>query len=110
MSVTGVLLWRGEVAVRSAAESMGAYPPIFHMCAMSALVYNAHSMAARQAQRRRTRKTIVDAAARLIAAGQTPSMSDVALAADVSRRTVYLYFPTLEQLLIDRSEERCVGK
>jgi AcrR family transcriptional regulator len=28
-------------------------------------------------------------------------VNDVAEAADVSRRTVYLYFPTLEQLLID---------
>jgi AcrR family transcriptional regulator len=28
-------------------------------------------------------------------------MSEVADAADVSRRTVYLYFPTVEQLLID---------
>ncbi len=28
-------------------------------------------------------------------------MNDVAEAADVSRRTVYLYFPTLEQLLLD---------
>ena len=37
----------------------------------------------------------------LVAAGQTPSVEEVARAADVSRRTVYLYFPTLEQLLID---------
>jgi len=55
----------------------------------------------RPAQRRRTRKAIVDAAVRLVAAGETPSVDDVARAADVSRRTVYLYFPTLEQLLID---------
>lgn len=57
--------------------------------------------AGRDRQRRRTRKAIVDAAAALIARGQTPSMADVAAAADVSRRTVYLYFPTLEQLLLD---------
>lgn len=55
----------------------------------------------RPAQRRRTRKAIVDAATELVVAGQTPSVDDVARAADVSRRTVYLYFPTLEQLLID---------
>src|SRR5690348_10356704 len=71
------------------------------MCAMSARAYNARQMAARQAQRRRTRKAIVDATAALIAAGQSPSMADIAAAADVSRRTLYLYFPTLEQLLID---------
>ena len=53
------------------------------------------------AQRRRTRKAIVGAAAELLAQGQTPSMAEVAEAADVSRRTVYMYFPTPEQLLID---------
>ena len=37
----------------------------------------------------------------LIAQGKTPSVADVAVAADVSRRTVYLYFPTFEQLLLD---------
>ena len=58
-------------------------------------------MSTREAQRRRTRKAIVDAAMRLLAEGETPSVADVAKAADVSRRTVYLYFPTFEQLLID---------
>ena len=52
-------------------------------------------------QRRRTRAAIVSAAADLIAAGHTPSVNDIADAADVSRRTVYLYFPTLDQLLLD---------
>lgn len=55
----------------------------------------------RPSQRRRTRKAIVDAAAQLVAAGQTPSVDEIARAAEVSRRTVYLYFPTLDQLLID---------
>lgn len=55
----------------------------------------------RPAQRRRTRKAIVDAAIALLAKGSTPSVADVAAAADVSRRTVYLYFPTFEQLLLD---------
>src|SRR3954452_15325920 len=52
-------------------------------------------------QRRRTRAAIVAAAADLLRAGRTPSVNDVAEAADVSRRTVYLHFPTLEQLLLD---------
>src|SRR5689334_6692937 len=52
-------------------------------------------------QRRRTRNAIVAAAAELIGQGQTPSVNDVAEAADVSRRTVYLHFPTIEQLLLD---------
>jgi AcrR family transcriptional regulator len=38
---------------------------------------------------------------RLIAAGESPSAADVAREADVSRRTIYLYFPTFEHLLID---------
>lgn len=36
-----------------------------------------------------------------MASGTTPSMAQVAEAAEVSRRTLYMYFPTLEQLLID---------
>jgi AcrR family transcriptional regulator len=55
----------------------------------------------RVAQRRRTRKAIVDATMGLLAAGGTPSVNDVAAAADVSRRTVYLHFPSLDQLLLD---------
>ena len=55
----------------------------------------------RVAQKRRTRKAIIAAAAELLAQGKAPSLSDVAAAADVSRRTVYMYFPTIDQLLID---------
>jgi AcrR family transcriptional regulator len=57
--------------------------------------------ALRPAQRRRTRKAIVDATMALLAQGKTPSIADVAAEADVSRRTVYLYFPTFDQLLLD---------
>jgi AcrR family transcriptional regulator len=55
----------------------------------------------RVAQKRRTRKAIVDATIALMARGRTPSVNDVAAAADVSRRTVFLYFPTFDQLLLD---------
>ena len=55
----------------------------------------------RVAQRNRTRQAIVDATMRLVSAGGTPSVSEIAEAAQVSRRTVYMYFPTLEQLLLD---------
>jgi len=55
----------------------------------------------RVAQKRRTRKAIVDAAGELLAKGKTPSVNDVAAAAEVSRRTVYMYFPTVDQLMID---------
>ncbi len=53
------------------------------------------------AQRRRTRKAIVEATSRLLTAGADPSINDIAAAADVSRRTIYTYFPTLDQLLLD---------
>jgi AcrR family transcriptional regulator len=43
----------------------------------------------------------VDAATRLLGEGGTPSVDEIAAAADVSRRTVYMYFPTLDQLLLD---------
>jgi AcrR family transcriptional regulator len=56
----------------------------------------------RYRQRRRTRAAIVSATADLLRSGVTaPGVSEIAEAADVSRRTIYQYFPTLEQLLID---------
>jgi AcrR family transcriptional regulator len=55
----------------------------------------------RAAQRRRTRRAIVEATSRLLVAGRDPSVNDIAAAADVSRRTIYTYFPTLDQLLLD---------
>jgi AcrR family transcriptional regulator len=55
----------------------------------------------RAAQRRRTRKAIVEATVQLLASGVTPTVVEIASAADVSRRTVYMYFPKLEHLLLD---------
>src|SRR4051794_9835293 len=61
----------------------------------------------RPAQRRRTRKAILEAAAALLAEGagaggsRTPSVADIAKAADVSRRTIYQSFPPLEHLVLD---------
>jgi AcrR family transcriptional regulator len=55
----------------------------------------------RVAQRRRTRRAILDAAARLLKEGGEPSVNEISAAADVSRRTVYLYYPTLDQLVLD---------
>jgi AcrR family transcriptional regulator len=55
----------------------------------------------RVAQRRRTRRAIVEAAGELLRSGAEPSVNEIAAAADVSRRTVYLYYPTLDQLVLD---------
>jgi len=62
---------------------------------------NADPGPGRAAQRRRTRAAIVAATARLLSAGADPSMADIAAAADVSRRTIYTYFSTLDHLLLD---------
>ena len=58
-------------------------------------------MADRQAQRRRTRQAIVAAAKDLLLQGEPVSADSVAAAADVSRRTVYMHFPSLDQLTLD---------
>lgn len=55
----------------------------------------------RYRQRRRTRTAIVDAATDLLRGGRTPGVAEIAEAADVSRRTIYQYFPTVDQLLLD---------
>lgn len=59
----------------------------------------------RSAQKRRTRRAILAAALEMMRRGETPSMSAVAEAAEVSRRTVYLHFPTQEQLLTEAALE-----
>src|SRR5262245_36559590 len=56
-------------------------------------------------QKRRMRVLLLRAAAELVAQGRAPSVTEVADAADVSRRTAYRYFPTQEQLLTEVSLE-----
>jgi AcrR family transcriptional regulator len=51
--------------------------------------------------RRRTRRAMVDAATRLVREGASPSLTEVADAAGVSRATAYRYFPTQESLLAE---------
>ncbi|MFC3231224.1 helix-turn-helix domain-containing protein [Marinibaculum pumilum] len=52
-------------------------------------------------RRRRTRKDLLEAAARLSADGHAPSMEEVAAEALVSRATIYRYFPNVESLLAE---------
>ena len=59
----------------------------------------------RSAQKRRTRRAILDAAVTLLRQGVTPTAATVAELADVSRRTVYQYFPNQEKLLTDAALE-----
>lgn len=57
----------------------------------------------RPAQRRRTRRAIIAATMRLVSEGKTPTIDEIAAAADVARRTVYTHFPTLDQLILEAS-------
>lgn len=59
----------------------------------------------RERQKGRTRKALLAAAGALLAEGRTPSVTDVADAAEVSRRTAYRYFPTPDQLLVEAALE-----
>lgn len=60
-------------------------------------------MSGRDNQRRRTRKALLEAAARLTRDGRKPSLEEVAEAALVSRATAYRYFPSIEALLVEAS-------
>lgn len=52
-------------------------------------------------QRSRTRKDLLAAANRLLTAGRSPTLDDVAAEALVSRATAYRYFPGVEALLVE---------
>lgn len=55
----------------------------------------------RDNQRARTRRDLVAAAVDLLGEGRTPTVTDVADAAGISRRTAYRYFPTVDQLVAE---------
>ncbi|MBC6953390.1 MAG: TetR/AcrR family transcriptional regulator [Leptolyngbya sp.] len=55
----------------------------------------------RDNQRHRTRKDLLEAAARLLRRGGVPDMDEVAAEAMVSRATAYRYFPSVEALLVE---------
>lgn len=60
--------------------------------------------AGRTNQKRRTRKALLEAAARLMKRGAgMPTLEDVAEEALVSRATAYRYFPGVEPLLVEAS-------
>ncbi len=62
----------------------------------------------RVAQRSRTRRAILHAAARLLARGGRPSLEEIAAEAEVSRATAYRYFPGLEALLSEAAVDALV--
>ncbi len=64
---------------------------------------DAETTLGRPNQRRRTRKDLLQAAARLMKQGRKPSLEEVAEEALVSRATAYRYFPSIEALLREAS-------
>jgi AcrR family transcriptional regulator len=59
----------------------------------------------RSRQKLRTKRQLLDVAVALITAGGTPTVAEVADAAEVSRRTAYRYFPSQEKLLTEAALE-----
>lgn len=62
-----------------------------------------NAVSGRANQRRRTRKDLLQAAARLMREGRKPNLDEIAEAAMVSRATAYRYFPGVEALLLEAS-------
>ena len=58
-------------------------------------------MTERRGQKSRTRKDLLRAASRLMQAGRSPALEEVAEEAMVSRATAYRYFPGVEALLTE---------
>jgi AcrR family transcriptional regulator len=63
----------------------------------------------RMNQKRRTRQALVIAAAGLVQRGETPTVAEVAEAAQVAKSTAYRYFPTQELLLATARLEAANG-
>lgn len=56
-------------------------------------------------QKLRTRRTLLETAAAMIAKGGRPTVTEVADAAEISRRTAYRYFPTQVKLMTEAALE-----
>ena len=63
------------------------------------MTYIETSESGRPAQRRRTRKAIVEATMGLLADGSTPTVAEIADAANVSVKTLFVYFRSKEDLV-----------
>ena len=46
----------------------------------------------------------------LLRDGHTPTLDEIAVAAEVSRRTIYMHFPSLDQLILDASMGALAGR
>jgi AcrR family transcriptional regulator len=59
-------------------------------------------------QKQRTRQALLDACARVLELGRTPTLAEVAEEALVSRATAYRYFPSIEALIEEAFFERAI--
>jgi AcrR family transcriptional regulator len=59
-------------------------------------------------QKTRTRKDLLQAAAKLVKQGSTPTLEEIAEEALVSRATAYRYFPSVEALLVEAAVDVAV--
>jgi AcrR family transcriptional regulator len=59
-------------------------------------------------QKTRTRKDLLQAAARLMKGGRTPTLEEVAEEALVSRATAYRYFPSIDTLMVEAAVDVAV--
>lgn len=66
------------------------------------------SKSGRPNQRSRTRKDLIEAAARLMKQGGRPSLEDVAAEALISRATAYRYFPSVDALMSEAAVDVAV--
>jgi AcrR family transcriptional regulator len=76
------------------------YVLLWHYCDIR-LKMNTREEQGRFRQRANTRALLVKTASQLIQSGEIPTVTAVAEAAQVSRRTAYRYFPSQEQLLAE---------
>lgn len=67
-----------------------------------------HASEAERGPRARTRRLMLETATRLMQAGVTPSVSEVAEAAEVSRATAYRYFPS-QAALVEAVVDEALG-
>jgi|SRR3569833_56818 len=72
---------------------------------MSRQLSNDAAGAGRRLQKQRTRKLLLETARELLQSGRQPTVTEVADAAGVSRRTAYRYFPTQDKLLAESALE-----
>jgi AcrR family transcriptional regulator len=63
----------------------------------------------RISQKLETRRQILQTALRLVRSGRNPTMTEVAVAAGLSRPTVYRYFPDMEALLLEAPLDQLTG-